>query len=62
MATFGATVERNSSDIPVEVPIAFTGCFDDYNVTSCVRFVYLSNTMTYVASVYFASTCTVRSE
>lgn len=35
MATFDnlKTIIRNSSDIP----IAFTGCFDDYNVTSCVR-------------------------
>ena len=39
MATFDKTIGRNSSDTPVDIPIAFTGCFDDYNVISCVRFV-----------------------
>ena len=36
MATFENIFQHNSSD--EDIPIAFTGCFDDYNVTSCVRY------------------------
>ena len=40
MASFVTTIGRNSSDHGSgDIPIAFTGCFDDYNVTSCVRLV-----------------------